>query len=46
MNKINGTNDDKHFNHFVIALSFIYGLTELGYLFLKDFITIAISLPL
>ncbi|MGK9161439.1 hypothetical protein [Bacillus subtilis] len=44
MNKMNGTNDEKHFNHFVIALSFIYGLTELGYLLLKDLI--AISLPL
>ncbi|QHF58785.1 membrane protein [Bacillus subtilis] len=35
MNKMNGTNDEKHFNHFVIALSFIYGLTELGYLLLR-----------
>lgn len=34
------------FQQLLIAFSFIYGLTEIRFLLLKDFITIAISLPL
>ncbi|MFH0347032.1 hypothetical protein [Bacillus vallismortis] len=45
MNVMNETNE-KRFQQFLIAFPFIYGLTELGYLLLKDFFTIAISLPL
>ncbi|MCY7788348.1 hypothetical protein MOE00_08065 [Bacillus inaquosorum] len=45
MNVINGTNE-KRFQQFLIAFPFIYGLTELGYLLLKDLFTIPISLPL
>ncbi|MCY7766320.1 hypothetical protein P8850_04020 [Bacillus inaquosorum] len=42
---MNETNE-KRFQPFLIAFPFIYGLTELGYLLLKDLFTIAISLPL
>ncbi|MCY7782575.1 hypothetical protein [Bacillus sp. FSL H8-0515] len=45
MNELNKTNE-KRFQHFLIVFPFIYGLTELGYLLLKDFITLAINLPL
>ncbi len=42
---LDGTNELR-FQQLLIAFPFIYGLTEIRFLLLKDFITSAISLPL